>query len=170
MAPGASQQTAAYAECVRQSSAADAAPTPTVALRVVRPHRTTLLGAIAAFEAALVVPAADPQWREFVGTRLHALRVAFTEHILLTEGTDGLYADLLAHAPRLARDVWRLTREHTAIAAGMSVLQHRIDSRDLSIEQLRDWADELLRALSRHRQRGADLIYDAYGTDIGGET
>ena len=24
--------------------------------------------------------------------------------------------------------------------------------------------------LSRHRQRGADLVFDAYQTDIGGET
>ncbi|WP_422771495.1 hypothetical protein ACN28C_33630 [Plantactinospora sp. WMMC1484] len=31
-------------------------------------------------------------------------------------------------------------------------------------------ATDLLRELFRHRQRGADLVYEAYQPDIGGET
>jgi hypothetical protein len=38
------------------------------------------------------------------------------------------------------------------------------------VERVRQRADELLAALSRHRQRGADLVYEAYATDLGGET
>jgi hypothetical protein len=38
------------------------------------------------------------------------------------------------------------------------------------VELARGWASDLLRELSRHRQRGADLVYEAYATDIGGET
>jgi hypothetical protein len=172
MAPGPSPQATPFAERVRHPGPFDGGlpVTPPPALLVARRHRTTLLRAIHSFDLALLVPAADPDWRESVSTRLHALRVAFTEHIMLTEGSDGLYAELLDHAPRLARTVYLLTREHTAIAATMSHLQCCIDSPELSIEELRDWASGLIRELARHRQRGADLVYEAYVTDIGGET
>ena len=36
------------------------------------------------------------------------------------------------------------------------------------IDDLRERATELLGHIVRHRQRGADLIYEAYETDIGG--
>jgi hypothetical protein len=38
------------------------------------------------------------------------------------------------------------------------------------MQVLRGWTSDLLHELSRHRQRGADLVYEAYETDIGGET
>ena len=38
------------------------------------------------------------------------------------------------------------------------------------VDEVRDAGLALLGRLSRHRQRGADLIWDAYQTDIGGET
>ena len=91
---------------------------------------------------------------------------------MVTEGPeDGLYAELLDHAPRLARQVQVLIREHAAIAATMSALQRR--DRHCRTYGWRSSARgpvELLRELSRHRQRGADLVYEAYETDIGGET
>ncbi|MEV1288653.1 hypothetical protein [Micromonospora sp. NPDC049679] len=172
MAPRPSPQAAQFAERVRHTGPFDAGTPvpPAPALLVARRHRATLSGAIHALELALAAPAADPEWRESVSIRLHSLRLAFTEHIVLTEGSDGLYAELLDHAPRLARTVYLLTREHTAIAATLSHLQCGLGSSELSIEELRDWAGDLLRELARHRQRGADLVYEAYETDIGGET
>jgi hypothetical protein len=38
------------------------------------------------------------------------------------------------------------------------------------VDGIRESATALLGMLSRHRQRGADLVFDAYQTDIGGET
>ncbi len=46
----------------------------------------------------------------------------------------------------------------------------RADLPGTRVDEIRRCGGELLRALSRHRQRGADLVYDAYETDIGGET
>jgi hypothetical protein len=46
----------------------------------------------------------------------------------------------------------------------------RVSTRLHALRELRTWASDLLRELSRHRQRGADLVYEAYETDIGGET
>lgn len=146
---------------------------PTVdatSLAIARRHRVTLLENIQAFEQALAAPAGDPAWRPRVSTRLHALRGAFAEHIVVTEGPDGLYAELLDHAPRLARAVRTLVREHAAVAAALGVLQRRVDAPEATVDDLRAWASDLLRELSRHRQRGADLVYEAIETDIGGET
>ena len=36
------------------------------------------------------------------------------------------------------------------------------------VERLRSVLTSLLVALARHRQRGADLVYEAYAVDIGG--
>ncbi|GIF66157.1 hypothetical protein Ais01nite_41920 [Asanoa ishikariensis] len=139
-------------------------------LQVARRHRAALLHEIHLFEHAIASPSADPGWRQRVGTRLRTLRGAFAEHIVVTEGEDGLYAELLAHAPRLHRRVQMLTREHAAIAVSMSAMQRRADLPGSRVDELRRCGGEVLRALSRHRQRGADLVYDAYETDIGGET
>jgi hypothetical protein len=117
---------------------------------------------------ALAAPAGDPRWRERVSERLYALRDAFGEHVIVTEGSAGLYAELLEHAPRLARQVDVLTREHAVITVAIDALAGRVTARD--VERLRGWSSDLLRELARHRQRGADLVYEAFATDIGGET
>lgn len=148
------------------STAAESA----ASLVIARRHRAALLYDIHSFERALAAPGGDPGWRPRVSTRLHSLRGAFAEHIVVTEGADGLYAELLDHAPRLARSVHVLVREHAAVATAMSALQRRVDQLGPSVEELRAWSSDLLRELSRHRQRGADLVYEAYATDIGGET
>jgi hypothetical protein len=139
-------------------------------LAAARRRRAELLQSIQSFERALAVPAGDPDWRSGVAGRLRALRAGFTEHVVFTEGPDGLYAELLNHAPRLARGVEVLVREHAALTAAMDALQAHADAAGAAVEDLRGWASDLLRELSRHRQRGADLVYEAYATDIGGET
>lgn len=141
-----------------------------VSLQVARRHRAALLRDIQMFEQALATPAGEPGWRARVSTRLHALRGAFAEHIVVTEGGDGLYAELLDDAPRLSHQVHVLIREHAAIGATMTTLQRRVDAPESAVDDLRAWSGDLLRELSRHRQRGADLVYEAYETDIGGET
>ncbi|MGH3648568.1 MAG: hemerythrin domain-containing protein [Micromonosporaceae bacterium] len=139
-------------------------------LAVARRHRLELLTSIHEFERAIAVPSADPDWRRQVAQRLAQLREAFAEHIAVTEGEDGLYAELLIAAPRLARAVGVLVREHAMIARALDRYASRLGGPDVAVEQLRGWASDLLRELSRHRQRGADLVYEAYATDIGGET
>lgn len=135
-----------------------------------RQQRAELLHSIHLFECALAVPAGDPSWHERVTERVTALRAAVTEHVTVTEGSEGLYTELLYHAPRLAHTVDVLVREHAAMVAAVDTLCVRLDDRTLAVERARGWASDLLRELSRHRQRGADLVYEAYATDIGGET
>jgi hemerythrin HHE cation binding domain-containing protein len=136
------------------------------ALDNARRQRVELLDVMHRLEHALAAPAGSGDWRAMVGAQLGRLRGVFAYHIEVTEGNDGLYADLLAYAPRLARGVERLTREHATIGARIEVLLNRLD---VDAELLRGRATDLLTELSRHRQRGADLVYEAYATDIGGE-
>lgn len=151
-------------------AASDPVPPDEPALAAARRQRAELLQTIHAFEQALAVPAGNPRWYEQVATRLAGLRDAVTEHVVVTEGPDGLYNELLEHSPRLCRGVTILIREHAALVAAVDALCQRLEDPSAAVEQVRSWASDLLRELSRHRQRGADLVYEAYATDIGGET
>jgi hypothetical protein len=82
---------------------------------------------------------------------------AIAEHLSVTEGEYGLYADIVAADPRLSFAVESLLREH---ADFRRALTRRLDDAQLT---------ELGRILARHRQRGNDLVYEAYVVDIGGE-
>lgn len=133
-----------------------------------RPQRPPLPASIRTVEHVLAGPGAGPGWRHGLGECLSALREAFAHHVAVTEGTDGLYAELLDHAPRLARGVHVLTREHATLGRAIDEVRQQLPG--AAPDELRGWAADLLRELSRHRQRGADLVYEAYQTDIGGET
>jgi hypothetical protein len=140
----------------------------TSTLELARQQRAQLLATIERVDRALAAPTGESGWRGGVMTRLAALREAFAEHIAVTEGHDGLYAELLGHAPRLAHGVDMLVRDHGRLRHALDAVWVRAPG--ARPQELRAWAGDLLRDLYRHRQRGADLVYEAYQTDIGGET
>ncbi|MGC5018331.1 hypothetical protein [Micromonospora sp. DT47] len=146
---------------------------PSVVPAAVRPpadRRPAPLGDVHALARALAVPPGEPRWRERVIGHLAPVRRGFVEHVRHTEGPAGLYAEVVAQAPRLHRGVRLLTREHGAIVAALAELQRAVERPGVCAEELSRRTDELLRALARHRQRGADLLWQAYQTDLGGET
>jgi hypothetical protein len=150
-----------------EPTAARYAKAPIDKIRRALRHRAELLAAIHGFQCALATPSTDPGWRHGVAAELPRLRAALVTHVELTEGPDGLYAEVLADAPRLIHQVNSLGREHVSMSAALEVLARRVDA---DPERVRGWGSDLLRDLSRHRQRGADLVHQAYSTDIGGET
>jgi hypothetical protein len=135
-----------------------------------RQRRADLLRAIHGLERAVASPGGAPTWRQRVDEQLSALGEQLAEHIVVTEGTEGLYGELLAHAPRLDRQVNGLTDDHGVLQELIGSLVSRVRDQATGIDELRRLATELLGELARHRQRGADLVYEAYATDIGGET
>ncbi|MEV4655514.1 hypothetical protein [Micromonospora sp. NPDC049301] len=158
---------------VARPCAAHPHPTPA------EPHRTGLPGAprpvglagdLHALARAVTAATTEPRWRERVLLRLHPVGQGFAEHVQVTEGPAGLYGELLTHAPRLCHGVRLLTREHTAIGAAILAVQRVAEQSEASPDELRDQAAYLLRAFARHRRRGADLLWQAYQTDLGGET
>ena len=113
-------------------------------------------------------------WAELVRATLVRVRETFAAHVDVTEGADGLYQEVLAQAPRLSGAVNRLQHEHVEIASALDEVDNRLDASmsdaDTWVESIRDAAVTLMGLLVRHRQRGADLVYEAYDVEIGGET
>jgi hypothetical protein len=143
-------------------------------LDAVRLHRAELRESMHALEQALAAPAADRTgvWAERVHVALVELSADFRAHIDVTEGPDGLYPGVLATAPRLSGSVAGLAREHSQITGMTDHLLDRMSEPldTAAVDGVRELATTLLAKLSRHRQRGADLVYEAYQSDIGGET
>jgi hypothetical protein len=91
---------------------------------------------------------------------------------VFTEGADGLHRDILATAAHLSHAVDRLVKEHDSIDGVLTDLlaRSREEAGAVDVDSIRDKGTLLLGYLVRHRQRGADLVFEAYQADIGGET
>ena len=149
-------------------------PTPDqVLLEALRRHRADLRESMNALEQALAapVPGRPAAWAERVHVALVELSADFREHVEITEGPGGLYRGLLTTAARLSNAVARLTHEHAQIRELVEDLLTRAVGPDVDYaDRVRDLGMALLGRLVRHRQRGSDLVYEAYAVDIGGET
>jgi hypothetical protein len=141
-------------------------------LAAVRVHRAELREALGAFERALAAAAAGRAvvWGEGVHACVLELADDFGAHVEITEGPDGLHQSILAGDLRLSNAVNALAAEHAQIANEIAHLvadsEAPVGAED--VHDLREQGTRLLGHLVRHRQRGADLIYEAYQTDIGG--
>lgn len=143
-------------------------------LETLRRHRAELRESMHAVEQALAAPAPGrvAAWAQRVHVALVELSGDFRQHVVLTEGPDGLYRGVLATAPRLSHAVARLTGEHAEIGARLDALLACVTEpvAEGGEDGVRDLGTALLSRLIRHRQRGADLVFEAYESDIGGET
>jgi hypothetical protein len=143
-------------------------------LAAARARRAELRAAMLDVERALSAPApgrADA-WLARVRGCFGELTEDFRAHLSVTEGPGGLYEEVRANAPRLAGPLRRLEREHGEITAELDRVRCRLEDRGSAelVEDVRDRVTALLATLVRHRQRGADLVWEAFESDIGGET
>lgn len=137
-----------------------------------RRKRAELRESLGALELALAgaARAGHRPWVERVHVALVELSADFREHLEMTEGADGLHHQLLRAAPRLSSGVGQLTEEHVVIQRLLDDLLGLADAHAPDVEEVRDRATQLLGLVVRHRQRGSDLVYEAFEIDIGGET
>lgn len=139
----------------------------------VRTQRASLRQAFTALEQALAAPLSGrpEQWQEQVTACLEQMRTAWTRHIAVTEGPDGLFEQIRGEAPRLAPQLRKLHQEHDGISSDLDVMRTGLagPGSDAELSAIRTQATAVLSRVMRHRQRGADLIYEAYERDIGGE-
>ncbi len=150
-------------------------------LSVLRRRRAELLESINALEKALAAPVPGRQlvWVEAVSSALLELSGDFHDHVELTEGPAGLYGRVIRSSPRLAHAVERLTTDHGVVTELIGELLARVgkaaesfargDSMLDDLDVVRDRGTTLLAELVRHRQRGADLVYEGFSVDIGGQ-
>jgi hypothetical protein len=93
------------------------------------------------------------------------LRRSLEEHIDVTEGVGGLLKEVIDVAPRLSNEVSLIEAEHQELLEALGKAETGIEeSRDPG--EVRQRAMAILSQLSLHRQRGADLVYEAYNVDI----
>ena len=147
----------------------------TPALGEARKRRQTLHDAIVQLEMAISSPAAGraPDWATQVTKAVVGVRDAFEQHVIVTERPGGLYEEIMERAPRLAGTVKRLQDEHPTITESVAALVERLESGEVESDtwppdNARNDLQRLIGAVVRHRQKGADLVWEAYNVDIGG--
>ncbi len=140
-----------------------------------RLRRAPLRKAASDLELAISAPVGTGTvWHDRVRESLARVQVALKQHIQDTEGPAGLYGQLQNDAPRLSTLVKLLADEHTVMKGDingvLSTLEELPDELDDNCcADTREAALMLLGRISRHRQKGADLVWRAYSVDIGGE-
>jgi hypothetical protein len=146
-------------------------PQPTPALEVAARRRRELREALVAFEDAISSPIRDRvAWRAEVADALEALGHAFEDHVAATEAPGGLYDEMRETAPHLGAKARRLREEHPQITAALAAAVPRLGAPpadEADVETLRDDLQRLMGQIVRHRQHGADLVWEAYSIDIG---
>jgi hypothetical protein len=138
-----------------------------------RAHREALGVAMAALDRVVSSRSFDrvQEWARDALEQVAEVEQALVAHIEEAEGPHGLLGEVRRVAPRLARRVSQLEREHQILGRRIADLELRLQAllggrQDVS--PCLDRALALLRDLSRHRQRGADLVYEAFSVDLGG--
>jgi len=145
-------------------------------LQDVRLRRAGLKAVLSGLEIALAAPAPNRiEWLGGVGDALHTVHETWTRHIVETEAPGAFLDELVTDAPRLSTPASRLRREHSEILAVIVRAEKRLATAPAEecdylawVEETRQELTTLLSALARHRQRGADLVYEAYDVDLGG--
>jgi len=137
------------------------------ALRAASVRRDELKTAVSRVELAAAAPSARPAWLDDVLRELDELRIALDHHVAEVEGPGGILAELSEAAPRLINKIERVKDEHPGLCKQCSDTIE-MANQSTEVPQLRTAVLELLVAIARHRQHGADLVYEGYNVDIGG--
>lgn len=158
---------AAFLDLLEDATVAEIASESTTLLAALA-TRERLRGRLVAVDRAIGAPVGGGQrWLRRVRRELAALAHALDAHIEETERPDGVFDEILSVAPRQAREIERLVEEHAALRRECRRLETLADT-GASALSLRHRVDHLLRRFGEHRRRGADVVFEAFGIDIGG--
>lgn len=141
-----------------------------------RGQRTRLREAMMQLEGAVAAPLTGraERWRTGTAAGLAELQSAWQRHLEATEGEGDLFEQIRTDAPHLDPLVRRLHRDHAEIGPRIDDLlavlgvDDQTDDVTDHLAAAREEVTKLLGRLARHRQQGADLVYQAYSVDLGG--
>ena len=123
-------------------------------------------------EHASAGPSGQPAWIDEITTQARQVQLALNHHIVEVEAPASLLDDIVEQAPRLQRRVEGTKEHHIALVdlveGLLDMLAATGDGSPAPVADIRARIVELLTELTRHRQDGADLIFEAYDVDIGG--
>ena len=135
-------------------------------------RRSEMETAMRQVEHMAAAPSANRSWIDELTRAVRQLEIALNNHIVEVETPSGLLDQIVDTAPRLQRRADETRAHHTEMVADITSL---LESLAGSVEQdpppidtIRTATLELLGEIARHRQQGADMIFEAYDVDIGG--
>jgi hypothetical protein len=137
----------------------------------VRQRRAGLKVAMSELELALAAAAAagrSEAWRVTVRGAAEALREQWMRHVVETEAPGAFLDEIVELEPRLANQASGLRHDHAEILTELLAVEDLLAQADAEPGAVRERLTGVLCALARHRQRGADLVYEALDVDIGG--
>lgn len=131
-----------------------------------RVRRHALRETMEALEHAIGRPVGSEDWARIVESALDDLEEAIRAHVGEVEAPDGLLEEMLDLAPRLSSLIDTIRDEHTGLLVLLGQTRQLLRSESLDVLAVRRRAVSLLGYLTRHRQHGSDLVYEAYLVDI----
>jgi len=137
------------------------------ALSAAKARRVELKTAVSELERAAAAPAASPGWDQRLLEELEDLRLALEQHVEEVEGKNGLLAELATDVPRLINKINLVQGEHPVLMTQLEETVAKVRSAG-GPEEMRGAVLDMLHAVARHRQAGADLVYEGYSVDLGG--
>lgn len=120
-------------------------------------------------EHASAGPLAREGWLEGIGESLENLAEVFEDHVETVEGEDGLLDEIEDTAPHLESEMDQMRTDHRQIHTLLDNIKTSVKDAPTTPDGaglIRHQVRTLLTSLAEHRQRGADLVYDAYNVDI----
>jgi hypothetical protein len=106
-------------------------------------------------------------WCGQIADCLRQLDSAWMRHAQDNESPGGFFDQVRTEAPQLDPRLRQLHREHESLHR---TIRHALDlvAQPADPQQIRHDVDDLLALLSKHEQRGAEVIHQAYEVDDGG--
>jgi hypothetical protein len=149
----------------RAGAPADAHDVSDADRKAARRRRERLHEALIDLEEALTAPTSAESWLPDLRAAVGRMRDTVLDHVAGAEAPDGLLAQVSEVSPWLTPRVTQLRDEHDDLVAGVDDLVAAVE-RASDPDEVSDAAWAVLQQVSRHRQRGADLLYDAYALDL----
>lgn len=132
-------------------------------------RRKDLRGAMLRLEASAARSRRLDDWHRVVEEALAGLADALRRHMNEVEAGDGLLEQVVVRAPHLTAAAQGLRDEHEELEELIWAAQAVAGTVGVDPSQVRGEVLEIISRLVIHRQTGADLLYDTYSLDFGGE-
>ncbi len=137
-------------------------------LAMARTLRATLRDSVVELEQAAAGPASAPEWRAHLADRLHRVRTALISHMEEVETEGGLLDQIAASAAGLGESLERIRQEHGELLEDVDQVLDVADAgTGADPDDVRAAVLDLMTMIARHRQHGADVVYAAFGVDVG---
>jgi hypothetical protein len=118
-------------------------------------------------ESAAARASRQDDWAQRIHEASQELGNALVDHVEQTEGSGDFLDDVVDQAPRLENDVDLLRKEHRGLLSECERLMSMTAATRTDVAEIRRAVLIVLGRLVEHRQRGAELLYDAYTIDLG---